>query len=554
AELQRLTARQSAFETTAVNTPTLSKEFMDGVKATQEANPGTFSPDEMNLFNQRAGAVNKQADIQASRDESGSFTGGGLVKNFVAGAAFVGLTMVADNYLDRLFGNDHKQGFTDSSATGNGLPVIGGLSEPLTKSWNTNALLLPLAFTAGDGWGAKAIAERAVLTGAALVGGKILDKVLPTSQAQQFSQLLQPTGVDSLLMGAAFLLPAASKPQRLAMIGGAWLLGRVYNAFEGPAPIDTKNQAFKDMQDDLKDRSADSMNKSIDEFKKLGSLDDQSLKLYAADWLRPGRKYADYMSAYRGAVILCSAFGESRLQHGTLIPQTQDSFILSGSNLDVDSQALRALMIAQSNVKNAISQTQKQDGQKEDGSTVNSSSEIDGLNKVGQQIQDQINTIYGKHDISKAVSELQNDYKGNQAGILRLQLDIQNTVAVNRNSTDKEFMAKQFRDLALIDLSVAELKMQSGDKQGAYQMLYGDQYQGRNAALNNGQAQGYDGAIDCLSLAAQYSPNNQDLPQLQAIANQLKQDLPAQIQQQMSNPVYNPNNVNGWLSNGQAKR
>src|SRR6202041_1023201 len=113
-------------------------------------------------------------------------------------------------------------------------------------SWSTNALLLPMAFGGG-----KSLLAKAALTGAALVGGKILDKVLPASASNRWVQMLQPTGVDSLLMGAAFVLPAADTEQRLMMIGGSWLIGRAYNFFEGPAPIDVKDQAYKDMESDL---------------------------------------------------------------------------------------------------------------------------------------------------------------------------------------------------------------------------------------------------------------------------------------------------------------
>ena len=42
----------------------------------------------------------------------------------------------------------------------------------MTKSWNTNALLVPMAFTAG-GFSGKGLITKAAYTGAALIGGKL---------------------------------------------------------------------------------------------------------------------------------------------------------------------------------------------------------------------------------------------------------------------------------------------------------------------------------------------------------------------------------------------
>src|SRR5262249_4642117 len=77
------------------------------------------------------------------------------MRNFSKGAGFVGVTMMADNYLDHLFfGNNQDEGIS-----GDGLlqatPILGNVLTPSRhSSWNTNSLLVPMAFasTEAGGW------------------------------------------------------------------------------------------------------------------------------------------------------------------------------------------------------------------------------------------------------------------------------------------------------------------------------------------------------------------------------------------------------------------
>ena len=76
------------------------------------------------------------------------------------------------------------------------------------------------------------------------------------------------------------------------------------------------------------------------------------------------------LSAYRGAVILADAFGESRSHQGTMPPNSQKDFILPGKDLNIGGQATRALIIAQVNVDRARQQTQNEMGKDEKGKKV----------------------------------------------------------------------------------------------------------------------------------------------------------------------------------------
>lgn len=505
---------------------------------------GLFTEAEMKTLAERQAARASVADITAAQAKGQKFWGESPGSNFVKGAAFVGLTMVADHYLDKIFtGKDHQDGLTNSSMT-EPIPLIGGM----TKSWNTNSLLVPMAFTTGGFSSGKGLLTKAAWTGAALVGGKVLDSLLPASDHQSYSNWLRPTGVDSVLMGAAFLMPAAENKTRLAMIGGAWALGRVYNMFEGPSKGDIKDEGFDRMKTDMKDRTSGSMNAAIDSFKQLGEKDNYALRLYTSDWLRPNRQYDGMLSAYRGAVILADAFGESRLDKGTLLPNSQKDFILPGKDLDIGAQATRALIIAQVNLDRAKQQTQNEMGKDEKGKKV-SEQELKDLDEIGKRINSTLqNRIYGKHDIQGAVNDLADFYKGNEKDMLLMKMDLDNSLALNRGSRNTQFTAKLFRDQACILLAIAQLKASGPDAMGAQDVLYGTAA-GRQTAYNNGQPRGYDGALDAIALAKQMDPNNPDNVQLEQIANQLKAKLPQAVQNQQSSTTFNPLNVNDQVNN-----
>ena len=121
-----------------------------------------------------------------------------MVGNFAKGAAFVGGTLLADHIAGNFIGKDGA----------------GHLSN----------VALPLAFVAGGTW-----KERAIYSAAAIVGSKTIDALLPAADHTTINRIMAPTGVDSLTMGAAFLLPAADPKTRMAMIGTAWGFGRLRN-------------------------------------------------------------------------------------------------------------------------------------------------------------------------------------------------------------------------------------------------------------------------------------------------------------------------------------
>lgn len=490
-----------------------SKNRLDTFNSRVLEKPELFTAEEQALLRGRQQAQTTLEELRSNVVNEQSFEGksGG---NFIKGAAMVGLTIAADNYIDRLFNRtNHKDGLLDSSMT-ESLPLVG----PMTKSWHTNALLVPLAMNA-ETWSGKI-----GYTVAALAGGAVLDKMMPAGEHEGYSKLMIPTGAESIAMGGAMCLPVANNWVRAGLIAGAWGLGRIASSLEKPAKLEIKNESYSKLDDDLKNRTADSMNSAIDSFKKLGNADDQALKILMNDWLRPGRQYDSPLSGYRGAVILTTAFGESRLDHGTLLPNSKTEFMLHGKDLDIGAEATRALLIAQINVDRAKQQTQNEIGQKEKDKTV-TDQEIKDLDKIKARIDSDLqNRIYGKHDIAGAVDELGHRFR-NDPYNYKIKMSLDEAIDANLNSANKGFLAKLYRDEACIFLSIAKYKFADGQTPEAQAALYGTT-DGRQAPTRTGQVRGYDGAEDVIKRAKQIDPNNPDIEQLEKIANDLKQKIP----------------------------
>lgn len=493
-----------------------SGERLNRFNANNLEQPGLFTAEEQSLIRNREIARTKINELESSAVGELKMWGENPKANFIRGATFVGMTMVADHYLDRLFNHrDHKDGLTDSSLT-ESLPLVGGM----TKSWHTNSLLVPLAFSSG-GWTGKGLLSKIGYTGAALVAGKVLDKILPAGEHEGYSRLMTPTGVESIAMAGAFCIPTSSNWVRAGLIGAAWLTGRIENSVEKPAKIDLKNESYSKLEDDMKTRSADSMNASINSFKGLGERDDQALRILASEWLRPNRQYDGTdngaLSKYRGTAVLYTALGESRLDKGTLIPNSQKDFMLGGKDLDIGAEATRALLIAKNGVEQAKAQTQKEMGQSEKGKTV-TDQEIKDLDKIKERIDSDLQQkVYGKHDIKGAIDELSDRFKSNPTSY-KLQMSLDEAIRGNQNSPNKAFVAKLYRDEACIFLSVAKYKAADGNTTEAQAFLYG--------TSDGRQAHGYDGAFDVIERAKQLDPNNPDIQQLDQIANELKQRIP----------------------------
>lgn len=561
-----------------------------------------FSKSELGMLEARQTALQSQSKLAMAAEEGAPFWGkAGFLSNFVKGASFVGATMIADHYLDRaFFGKSHHQGLNDNSANEvvaaplGSIPFVGKpLADSITKpgSLNTNALLLPLAFATTKPWSKEGL----LLTAGALVGGKLIDKgfqlVFPEKEGKQFSDVFRPTGVDALTMGAAFMLPTNDVKTKAMLVGGSWAFGRMTNmdtkwslataggiaatiglsgldartkvlaigadfaawglsrvlhSGEGPDKRAINDDAWDLLKKDSSKRSDSSMNSAIDKFYELGQAGkDRQLRFYYEDWLRPDRKFDDYLSAYRGAVIIGTSFGESRLQNGTLKGGTdQPEFLLQGKDLDIGSQALRGFIVARVNAERAKQQTQNLVGKQDQGTEVKQS-EIDDLNNVEKRIDAGMAKIYGKHDIAGAMRELEYYYSQDTQGFGKMLISVDGNIAKNLNTNNSQFLAKQFRDAALISMTAAEFKLNNGHDGGGA----ADAFNGSTNQVAGGPAKHYS-VWQAIQQAQRLDPNNPDLQQLADKARELQGKIPGAQQEQMSNSTFNPLNVDNGLYNG----
>ncbi len=200
AQLATLNQKQtflSAGETAATKlNPTLfTAEGKTAIEGLKTATP--FTEAEMTLINGQASKLNTAFPAAAASKEV-ALLERPMVGNFAQGAALVGGSLLADHIASSFIGKDGA----------------GHLSS----------VALPMAWLAGG-----TFKERAIYSVAAIVGSKTIDALLPAADHTTINRIMAPNGVDSLTMGAAFLLPAADPRTRMAMVGGAWVFGRERN-------------------------------------------------------------------------------------------------------------------------------------------------------------------------------------------------------------------------------------------------------------------------------------------------------------------------------------
>lgn len=467
--------------------------------------------------------------------------------SFLKGAGVAGTLMIADHYADKMFGKNHGHGIGDS----------------------LNSVLVPMALFAGP----KKMLPMIATGAGALVVGKMVGNSLEKDEHATYSRFFRQGTTESIALAAEALLPMKANAgammnwKRAGLMGATWAAFRVKNAlFDSPPPAETKDKAWELLGEDAKKRTDGSMNAAIDKFaslgqgnestgifaftntfkegqgKAVGARGEAALHVYRTEWLtKPTNQFGSMLEANRGAAILTTAFAESRLAHGTHVPTITDTptYLLSGQNLDLGAKAARELIIGRINTENAKKQVEQNLGKEIAGKKVEQS-EIADLDSVKKRIESSEAKIYGEHDMTAAVKELAHWGEGlNAIHMAKLEVDLRNTIAANKDSSDTRYKAKLFRDLATIYVANAYSK-QDGDPTSAGKLLGGDTNAGRSALDMTGQQRGYDGAFNCLQMARQLDPNNPDLPQLEAIAKAVNDKLPAGIRRQMNDGKYNP--------------
>ncbi len=479
-----------------------------------------------------------RARIASLESELKAVPGGwrAFAQNFAKGMFVVGVSQFVNDRLDRqIFGKLHN-----------------------SSSDVIDSMVIPAAMLMPGGW----LKKGATMVGGHFAGkylvGDWLDKQLGISGSPSWNRFLRPTGVEAAAVAAAALIPMRNPGtflwKRLALVGGAMLTAKFSNLLlSDESGASKRDDAVAAFVGDKSKRTAGSMNDAIDEFKDLGRSNEPALKWYLADWL--SRKHDDKLNGHRGLAILFSSTGEVRLDKGTAVGQgngkptsnpikralsfknnsSEYDNILAGYDLDLGGRALRDLVSARMELDRAKQQTQfmADRGESVKGTPVKAS-EVAELEKVGQRIDGTLGKIYGRHDIPEAMKELQDwIYKLNQREADKLiRQQIKATIA-NPGTTDQKYIAKQYRDLALIDLAWAGVKV-------GYNGV-GSGKDGASAAIF------YQEAVAALRQAKAMDANNPDIAQLETIVQDLGKVIPQKEGAQWSNPTYNPLNVDDRL-------
>ena len=499
----------------------------------------TWNRKELELMRESEGAARSAVPTASELTKLGRAKAyaSGYAPAIAKGAGVAGSMMVVDHYADKfLFGKNHQNGIGDS--INSALVPAALLIGPKTSVWKMGAI--------GAG---------------ALLAGKLIGSSVQEGKYPSYSRVFRQSTSESLLLAAEALLPFKQIApsgvgkfvnwKQAALIGGTWLAFRGANLlFDAKPPSETKNKAWELLAEDAKERTGSSMTAAIDKFRALGQGNEShgilewtnifkqgavgghrgeaALEVYRAEWLtNPSSQYKSMIEAYRGATILCTAFAESRLEHGTHVPTIQDkpTYILADKNLDLGGKAAANFAVARAYLEGTKKQVQDNAGKEVAGKKV-SNDEVASLSAVEKRINEDEAKIYGKHDMTAAIKELADWGKGfNEVHIAKLEVELRNTIASNKDSTDSRYKAKLYRDLATIYLAKA-YAMKERDPNSAQRMLKGNTNAGRNALDITGQRRGFDGAYDCLKSARALHPDNADITELETFAAEVSRGLP----------------------------
>lgn len=475
----------------------------------------------------------------ARRDMKGLKIGEGHFSNFARGMATVAAAdFISDRIDNHIWGPSHR-----------------GVTPYMTAVTPWVGMMMP------GGW----LKKGGAMVGLNMLGGYV-EHALPIDNKSSWNRILRPNGVDAGFLALAATIPMRNESVawRLGYMGIAWAGSKgLRYAFEGPSPREIRDKAWVLFGNDKSERSADTMTSTIDKLKELDNYPIKGdarqhmtvLEYYLADWMSRDHS-KDELNGDRGNAMFLAAAGEARLARGTRVPKGEGSsdegklkqlwnavatsftsgsdqqfdYIIAGKNYDLGGQALKFLASAKIEVERAKEQTNLKVGTELRGKPV-TRAEIEGLNTVGKRLDESLEKIYGRHDIPALYKEVQEyTINLNQKTMGKVRDQIKATIK-SPGTDDPRFVAKFYRDLALIDLAWA------GNKIG-----------------DNGVGSGRDGesAMRMLGeakLALQKareldpSPKKEDCDQLDAIFKRLESKVGVAIQAQWADNLFNPLNT-----------
>jgi hypothetical protein len=365
------------------------------------------------------------------------------------------------------------------------------------------------------------------------------------NEVGQYSAVFQPNWIDAVGMSAAWMMPFRSEGWRFGAVIGAWALGRVASyvtvndilpvpGIMKPTHFKEKNEALVNYINGARDKYDDAtFQKIATAGTEMGMESDSSLVIAYTDFMNMHKTDSDPMYRCHTGAALETALGNFWLARGTLYDPTahQDrGRLLAGKNVDLGGQAANFFFAADFHLHHAQEHLRK-----------NNLGANPDLQKSRDYVQQQLKLIYGEHDIPAIITEIKKDYgthidlngkkSGASDGVAKVAQDIAaqtralcakipmaNLETVSPD--DKRFAAKMCRDTLILDLALAQFKIEKGD--------------GSGGSIHFTQA------CKFLRVAELLDPNNKDVKQLRAELERTGPKVAQAIGKQWTNNINNP--------------
>lgn len=389
---------------------------------------------------------------------------------------------------------------------------------------------------------------------------KIANWAMPgEGPSANYSMIMKPNYIEAIATGAAWMMPFKGPAKRGVALGTAWLLGRGANLanegleaaglpiipFVGLEPgipgmgsggkaIRLNESLMNTVKYDAKTTDHSTFQSMVTKGKDLGMENEGALMLQVADFMNAHRGDTDPVYRLHGTAGLNTAAGDYWMERGAKIVKTahnKDGRILMDSKLDLGGQALQFYRPA------AGSLIEAENHLRDKGDTV----KADEMATSRKYVEKQLDTIYGEHNIDKIFADLKSvntltvdsagkilsgtdnkpsagGYTQNINAMAHFHNDLKGQVDSMRTG-DKRYLAKMCRDLALVQLAIADYKADKSDS--ASVIMYSD-------------------ALRYLQSAEQLDDKAPDAVKIRQIAETMRQKVQGSTGAQYDSKVNNP--------------
>lgn len=285
-----------------------------------------------------------------------------------------------------------------------------------------------------------------------------------------FSTFARPNVPETVLITASALAPIRDWRIKTGLIAGSWLAGRAYNLlndryeFEGKTQAKLQNDAQIYVDIDKQERSHATFMEAVARTSRFARENENAATLVLTDW-QTANTSSSMLEMQRGRAALLTGLGTVRLEKGTRIDRnTYDSGdrLLAGTNYDMGGEAANLLRTAHTALGDAQAFARANNGRSFNGRAIDDA-EIAQYDRLKAHVQNQLDLIYGEHDIDRVVKELHSRVTNQGEDMRRFAEELKE---FGNKLTDKDpaFKSKILRDLALLHIAFAGAASDSGAK------------------------------------------------------------------------------------------